>query len=751
MSPGPYRELRVDLRWNSGSGVGQRISITVTGARQTFTTTTRPPERHLISRILDRLGTANPLVPGMPLLREINQAFLPQEMLELLADERRDSGRPLRLRLVIPGDEQHRKLRDIPWEVCTPGEWRDPGFTGMPTEFSRHSDLHLVRETGPGGSTRRSQHRLQGRVVIASAYGVGGVINGYPFEPLQPGHYPDSKAVEDELRRTALSPDRIRPDWPRQGICADELTRALAGGGVDAFYFAGHHGPGGLVVAGCGPDGDRSPAWLSAPDLARQLASAGTSVAVLMACRTAVAPTDGAQGDREQSQRARLAFAEELTAAGVPWVVSAQRDISNEESSRFAPIFFRSLAYGATVDEAAQMGCLAMGDHGGLIAVHTAEDSADPVAGRPPDLGRLDLAYRVACRPDRPSSASARLRRDPRYRVNPDLLWGLNRGPVRGVLVAAESALVLEERFDRVERIVQQGAVDCGRAQALQRRGWFAIQGSAYPAVTIEELRAGMSDWASWASCLEAAPGGTAVGLVLTWAPHADGDVRRVLDHLKAISSLLPEAAVVIRISCPPGDDLRFAAELSRELPGPLDVLASPDGAAPDADARLDALASDDLTSPGDGGGGDADALALAALRRQEPLGWRNVWKIVNSGASEPVRTIANYLAPRVGPERTPLEFLCESEPAVVAAAWRAGLRPDFVPAALPRGAALMAGSWALLARSRLTPEIVGWLFERGAPLASIPGLLPAPAYDQGHEKWLPPLRAAYRTVPPHG
>ena len=746
MSPGVHCELRVDLRWGSNADGGHGIAITVTGGRRTFTTTTRPPGRHLVGRILAGAGTASPFPLDSPFIGEMNQALLPPEMLEFLASERRDASRPLRLRLAIPDDEQHRPLRGIPWEMCTPGGWRNPGFTGMPTELSRHSDLHLVRETGTGGGGRYQQE-LQGRVVIASAYDVGGIIDGYSFEPLNPGHYSDANAVEDELRRTALSPDRIKPGWPRQGICADELSRALAADGAEAFYFAGHHGPGGLVVAGSGPGGDRSPAWLSAPDLATQLASAGVTVAVLMACQTAVALADDtARDDRAQSQRARLAFAEELTAAGVPWVVSAQRDISNHDSRWFAPIFFRWLAYGATVDEAAQMGCREMGDRSGLIAVHTTRDSADPVARRPPDLGRHDLAYRVAARQDEPSSKSAGLRRDARHRVNLDVLWGLNRKPFRAVLVAAEGALVLEARLSEVERIVQQGVIDSHRPVALQRRGWFAIQASDYPVSRAAELR--VADRASWQPCLEAAPGGAAVGLVLNWTPHTDGDAERVREHIAALSSVLPGAAVIIRIGGLPGDDMRPADELSRILPGPLDILATLDSAAPDANARLDALIASGQPLASAGGHGAADAMALAALRHRKHLGWRNVSKIVNSGASEPIRAVAAYLAPAAAPERTPLDFLCMSEPTVVAAAWQAGLRPDLVPAALPSGAALMPGSWALLARSRLTPEIVCWLCERGSPLAAIPGLLPSPAPDQGHQAWLPALKAAYRAGP---
>jgi hypothetical protein len=709
--------------------------------------------------MLGRAGTPEPLAPGAPSRRALSEALLSPQMRDLLRDERRETGRVLRLRLAIPGDAAHAGLRAVPWELCHLGEWEEPqGFTGLPVELTRHPGVHLVREVGTDGGPVRDRPTLSGRMMIAAAYGVGGVIGGHAFEPLDPGAFSDVDAVRRELDQTALPPEVIQPGDRRRGVSAYELRQALAAGGVCGFYFAGHHGPGGLVLAGPGNEGDTQPEWLSAPDLAGLLLACGAEVVVLMACHTAAALDAGSLADRADSHRA---YAEELAAAGLPWIVSAQGEITSGASQRFAPAFFRHLAYGATVDEAAYQGCLAMGDHAGLIVVHTSGARMDPVVRRPQAQVRPGLTYRVT--PSRGHGRQARQppARNPDLPVNPDVRWGLNRGltgdPVRGILADGENGPDLVARLDRTEEIIRQGAFDFNNAQTLRRRGWFGIDGSAHPPVRAGDLSGMVRYRRGLRWYLDADADGAGLGFVVTWAPAGGEDGGAIAELLAGIWHLRPAAATIIQVSGAAEADLRAAAALARRLPGTPDVLAWP--APPgDIDARLDGLVESGAwhaTAQGPGGD-ETDARALAALRHRGTLGWRKVWPWVEMGASEAVKAVAAYLSQSSEPASSALEsgssalaFCCESDPAVVAAAWRAGLRPDFVPARLPSGAPRMAGCWALLARSRLTPEVVCWLYERGSPLASIPGLLPAGDPDHGYEAWLAQLRAAYWPAPP--
>ncbi|NDU72058.1 CHAT domain-containing protein [Actinomadura sp. DSM 109109] len=711
-------------------GGAERLVVTAESAGGSVSVEGRPPRASSVRLLLRTAGGSRVPAPNAPARRDLSAVLLAPAVRELLERERRASGRTLRLRLDIPADERHAGLRSVPWEWSVLGEWNDAAFDGVPVELARHSGVRLVREVAapePPAPVRD----LHGPVVLASAYGVGGALDAWRFDPLTVAAYSDVAGVVDELRRTVLKPLVVRPGQRRAGVGDADLRGALAGEAA-AFYFTGHHGPGGLVLAGPGRDGDRCPVWLAADDLADLLLESGAQVAVLMACHTAAVP------DKDLPVEEHLAFAESLAAAGVPWVVSAQGEITSGASLRFAPAFFRNLAYGAAVDEAAREGCREMGDQAGLIVVHSSRSQADPVVRAPRRIpwGR---AHVVASR-----TAGDRTRhgRDPRRVVNPDVLWGLDRRPVRGILAAGDGAFDLTARLDLVEEVVRQGLHDAD-CRDLPRRGWFGIDGLDAPAAGIDALHALVRDREGWRACREHDAAGAGLGFVVTW-PSDDGDPETVVEHLAAVHALLPASATIVQVSAPAGEDVRRSLALAGRLRHPFDVLAM-GASTSDADAGLDALIESGRSLLGaDAAGYDADSRALAALRQRDLLGWRKTRALVDSGASDSVKAVDEYLEDR-GDASADLAFLCRSTPEVVAAAWRAGVRPVFAPRGLPDGAERMQGCWALLARSRLTPEIVRWLYGHGPPLASITGLLPEPAPDHGFEQWLPQLRAAYR------
>ncbi|MFI0351319.1 CHAT domain-containing protein [Actinomadura sp. 9N407] len=731
------------IKAGDGTGGDCRITVTVESTHGTVTVGSNLPRESSVRTLLAQAGTNRPLAPTAPARRDLSTALLAPEVRRLLTEEYRKFRRPLRLRLDVPAGDAHSRIRAVPWELGFLEQWDGTGFAGVPVELARHASVHLVREVETGDDPDGEPRELHGPVVIASAYGVGGSLDGKELAPLTLGPYSDVDGIRDELHRTVLMPRVIRPARRRKGVSEPELRGALADGAA-GFYFTGHHGPGGLVLAGDDRNGDRRPEWLAAEDLADLLLEAGVGVAVLMACHTATV-----DGDRAARIGDHRAYAEELAAAGVPWVVSAQGEITSGASLRFAPAFFRNLAYGAAVDEAAGEGCREMGDQAGLIVVHCSRAGNDPFV-RAPRAVSSRLAHRVPPRitGEGPADRTAR-GRDPRGLVNPDVLWGLDRGPIRGIFAAGDGA-DLAARLDQAEEVVRQGAFDAGRRD-LPRRGWFRVDGFAAPAAGIDALYRLVQNREGWRGCLDADSDGAGLGFVVTWFA-AEGEEERIAEHLIGIHVLRPAAATVVQVSGSPGDDVRRSLALARQLPYTPDVLAA---AVPsvDVDSRLDRLI-DDLVDAGravraaDLTGEDADAVALAALRRREDLGWRVVWSLLERGTSEQVKAVAAFLRDDSAASCSHLEFMCRSRPEVVAVAWRAGVRPEFAPARLPRDAARMPGCWALLARSRLTPDIVFWLHELGPPLASITGLLLVRRPDHGYEAWLPQLRAAYRPAP---
>ncbi len=687
--------------------------------------------------MLRTAGTARPVRRNGPENRRLTKALLCPEMLEALAREKRRSGQRVRLRLAIPGDERHASLRAVPWELCALGTWTESGFTGMPLRpLTMHPDVQVVRSVRTTRTFADGSAALVGRILLASAYTVSGSLGRHRFRALEQFGMSDTDLAEGTLDGTVLRPERVTPGPGRQSVSAYDLRQAISAGPVAGFYFAGH-GAGGLVVSAEGADGDSSPELLTAESLAGQLVAAGTQIAILMACDTAEPSPE-----RPDQIAAHCAFAEGLASAGVPWVVSAHGAITNGASQAFAPAFLAWLASGAAVDEAAQWGAGAMGDGAGLIVVHCAaglsELSASPVTtSGPPVLARISNA----------AGSLGRL-------VNPEVRWGLNRGPIRGILSVGEYKPDLVARLNRAEEIVRQGTFDFDSERPYRRRGWFLVEASRHPLTSAGESELDrLIDQPSWRRYLDGAPDHGHVGVVVAWDPQSPADV---IGHVTAFSTFLPGAAIVVRSSGPADADhaLMLQSEMARVGPGAIDFLVIP---ASGADERLDKIlykgGREALTKAAttEEYADDPDTPALAALRHLHRVGQATAVSLLERGVSTEVRAVFAYLARRDSRKRTELTFMCESEPPVVEAAWRAGIRPEFVPARLPPGAVRMPGCWALLAISRLTPGLVRWLYERGPTLASVIGLLPETAADHGHEASLAQVRDAYGLYPVGG
>ena len=724
MQSRPYREVRVALEWASPGGNNGMIVVTAHGSMSSlaYKATTAFPDVGL----LRTAGTANPLALDAPDNRKLTEALLCPEVLDLLTEERRLTGARIRLLLTIPGDAEYARLRAVPWELCVLGTWNESGFTSKPlTWLTSHSDVQIVRVVPEAATTPSPSAPLAGRVLLSAAYHVDGELGELRFRPLSQLEASDVEQARYELAGTALRPELVLPGPSRRSASLHDLRQAIGAGPVAGFYFAGHHGEGGLVVAGFSPDGDRSPEWLSSDDLAGLLLAQGIQVAVLMACDTGSVPLVRAREIAEHR-----AFAERLVTAGVPWVISAQGAVTNGATQRFAPVFWRWLASGAAIDEAACAGSEAMAGYAGLIVVHRAPQARD-LAVQPAGVPASPILTRVPNGPGVPGQI-----------VSLDVRWGLDRRPIRGILAAGVSDLNLTERLNRAEEIVRQGAFDFDRSLPSRRRQWFFVEAFRHPA-SLGELASRLGRPYLWHTHLADAPNGAQLGFVIGWECASEADVP---GYLALLQGWLPNAAMVVRVSG--REHVSHATLLRSRIVGePSDLLLLD---AADADGHLDTMIVDQgrdaLAAAADMPeyAEDPDILALAALRNQRRVGWSAVEARVSRGVSTEVRTVAGYLARRGDTDDGDLTFMCEAEPRVVEVAWRAGIRPQFDPVRLPRLAVGMPGCWALLARSRLSPALVRWLYETGPPLASVTGLVPDAGPDDGYASWVAQAREAY-------
>ena len=724
-----YRKIYVDISWdpsgNSPAGsreisVGRQIAVVARDADgKRFAALARNPGIGL----LRQAGTGSPLALDAPLNRKLSSALFVPELISLLKRERKRFGVPARIVLSIPDNTVHEDLRQVPWELCTIGPWSGEEFDERRLiPLTRHPDIQIVRVVR-GAATGAGRHAVAGRMLLAAAYTTHGWLDGAEFDPLMPGgtRRSDVDRAKGWLEETALSPVLVAPGYGRASVSGRDIAHAIGAGKVAAFYFSGHHGSGGLVVSGDNALGDKQPEWFTADDLAGPLLRAGTQVVVLMACDTGRRPFGRAPMIANYQ-----AFAELLVLAGIPWVVSAQAAISNTASQEFGPEFVRWLADGASVVEAAQAASAAMGHASGLMVIHCALDQPDPYvpAARPP-------AAQLSAELTSPARRRARL-------VNPEVRWGLDRRALRGILEVGENAANLAARLNYAEGIIRRGIFDFDPWRPHRLREWLDIDAFRRPLFGpkgLEDLVSSPPRRGGGERPMIAALDSSFTG-IRSQTPISAGISRHCC-------ITFPSAGIVTCVSGSahyPGT-ARLAADLERMQDGRVDVLALADdtGESQLADVQP---AADRAAEP--------DVIALAALRNLRQIGWRGVEALIRDGASTGVRVVFDYLRERQPGRSGDLTFLCQAEPAVVDAAWRAGIRPAFDPSRLPDGAELMPGCWTLLARSRLTPDMVCWLCRIRPELASVTGLIDdGGGPDFGHERWLLQVRDGYGVLSP--
>ncbi|MFF9012754.1 CHAT domain-containing protein [Streptomyces sp. NPDC014870] len=391
---------------------------------------------------------------------------------------------------------------------------------------------------------------------------------GLPVRDPDPlGHRSVGK-LKDAGRRLADLGLEVMP--PRDPISADEL-RAELGSPTSVFCFGGHGTPEGIVLAG--HKGREAPTLMPAGELAELLREAGVQVAVLVACHTATEPAAGSPAAAE----GWASVAATLVKGGVPWVIGMRGLVTENTAAELTREFVHGLAEHGSVDNALAWARRRVPSGAWLPVLYTSGKEPAVVVRRRPsehEAGPRALkAFPVV--PEAPGSAERLTCDSGPCRL--DVLWGLDRGPFRGVLADRSGADLLGElrsleegalwratrRSDDRPALGQRTKADA----LLPRRGWYEVwcEDVETPR-SLEALRARVTHSHGWTTRLAWDPPGSAMGFVVRCAVPvhgpdtekrqglAAGHLRRAAELAEAIGSLLPGAALIVQLG-PQGEE----------------------------------------------------------------------------------------------------------------------------------------------------------------------------------------------------
>ncbi|MEV5400769.1 CHAT domain-containing protein [Streptomyces cellulosae] len=470
-------------------------------------------------------------------------------------------------------DVQDPALADVAWErALVPHSPGGPPLLAGPPTLARYRGVLLVRRVAGAFVRPDGPHPedLTGTLLLGSALKVRGELvcpdgRREKIKPLE-GADVDASVVAHPV--ATGTPRTVRAlEYP---LTTSALCSALRAP-VWCFAFQGHGLRDGLVLAG--PDGI-SPEFLGAGDLAEALTRAGAAVTLLLACETA-APGHG-------SMDANLA--ESLVRAGVPYVIAMRTPIKNIDANRMAGDFFDEFARSGSVDLAVIRIREMAADGEWLPSVYVAAEAPRHFPLRARDLSERELqglaAYHVPLdwRPGevRPLVGDA-------HPARIDVLWGLDRGPLRGVLVAPEpdADIMLARLLRHVEEYVLWDGQDYVLKDELPTRRWFPVRHDwEDPPEDPYSLMHLLKDHRELAWYLEEGPGapnagspgyGRRVGLVLPY--ELTGGVREpeeVAAFSRRFAVAFPGAALIVCVKgLPSGADRlsRLVGDLARAWP----------------------------------------------------------------------------------------------------------------------------------------------------------------------------------------
>ncbi|MFE7834616.1 CHAT domain-containing protein [Streptomyces sp. NPDC057474] len=564
--PGEYRDFTIRLeKTRSGTnrigfdicapGVREPASVSVDVARQVA--------REFVQRASKDDGLAfdmgNKLLPGA-----VGELFR-----RTLADSA--TGRP-GVRLCIETDSP--ELAAVPWEIsCVRTGGR--GIAEEREYLFLIPRVSVVRRPLVQVGKAPPTDQPAGAVVLSTALDLSDpdAAFGLPVRDANPlGHGSVGKLRDAGRRLVDLGLEVIPPKDP---VSCAELRNEL-GSPTSVFCFGGHGTPEGIVLAG--PEGRAAPMLMPAEELAELLRGAGVRVAVLIACHTATELTAGSSAANE----GWASVAATLVRGGVPWVIGMRGMVAENTAAELTREFVHGLAVDGSVDNALARARRRLPSGGWLPVLYNASQERETevlLRRRPSDQEAGPRALRAF--PVVPGG-SGDVRRLPcdNGPCRLDVLWGLDRGPFRGVLADRSGADLVGELKELEEgalRSVTQRSEDrpalgqeANADSLLPRRGWYEVRCEDVETPrSLEALRARVTHSHGWTTRLARDPGGSAMGFVVRCAvpihdPDAElrngaaaGHLRRAAELAGAIGSLLPDAALILQITAQGEEALR--------------------------------------------------------------------------------------------------------------------------------------------------------------------------------------------------
>ncbi|WP_406486013.1 CHAT domain-containing protein [Streptomyces phaeochromogenes] len=642
--PSEYRDFTVRLvrTDGSGTGVGQNdaawVRFDVHGVEHDIWERGRSVSVTKARQLAE--GNAPVASKDSSIARDMGRVLLPGAVGKLFRAALANTGQGRDgVRLCIETDDP--ELAAVPWEIsCVDVNGR--GAVEDREFLFRHPALSVVRRPVPGARPSRAEPSSDpvDTVILCTALDVSDPHErlGLPVRSANAPKHLSRQSLEDVARRLdALRYEVVVPADPvtYDGLC-DEL-----GSPASVFCFGGHGTTEGIVVAGA--DGREAPTPIPPDDLARILREAGVQIALLAACHTATE-----QGvSREGTHNGWNSVAGALVDGGVPWVIGVRGPVADSVAADLTREFLLGLAAQDSVENALAHARVRITTGGWLPVLYTSVYMPDvrlrpraPVVGAPglrafPVQGEADVSEPLAW-DDRP----CRL----------DVLWGLDRGPVRGVLADRPGTDLVRELQDvecgplravtrPPKRSAAVGEQTASKEEALVRREWYGVRcdGGEVPR-SVGSLALMVSRRYDWTRHLKHDPDGSSLGFVVSHRVAGPGagaeyrggngwaaaDARAAVDLVRAIGALLRGAAVVLHVTGADEEAVLRAAEEAGGLLRP-----PPDSSAVlpavltrvgrgDTDRRSTAPGTQDSRPSGSGDPPPSDDLFDQMLEREE-------------------------------------------------------------------------------------------------------------------------------------
>ncbi|MDX3866838.1 CHAT domain-containing protein [Streptomyces europaeiscabiei] len=485
------------------------------------------------------------LAANDPQVRKVGNALLPSDVLgayHLAVDRAQQRGVRLRVCVVIYDE----RLGVVPWELASVPE-RCDGATHAPQFLVRHRGVSVVRCI-EGSASPLAAHPLdlRGTLLVGTALTVHGRFqtpDGMTCEvsPLKGGA---ASAAETRTAAAQLGDQGSRD----VRILAEPLTPAALREAlrepVWGVFFAGHGHRDGIALAVA----DGEPELMPGPELASLLVNAGVAVVVLAACSTASPISGGPDLADAGSAAWSPHLAEQLVRAGVPYVLGMDGLIGDQHAVRLTEQFFETLTWSGSVDQATHEARLTMTHDWWQPVVYTCQGAPRQLTVPAPMSAPPETLRACHVPPDWRADQPWALPGDSRP-ARLDILWCLDRGPLRGVLVDVGDA----PDADSGHLAAQLNDVEAGPLRLLttyggplRRRHWFGVRESwhephrdpgefAHLLVRPRFLRHALAD----------DPQGNRIGLVLP-VSHRQPD--EAVRYAQDIARCYPGAALIIQV-----------------------------------------------------------------------------------------------------------------------------------------------------------------------------------------------------------